>query len=206
LAYAARLGKLIVFLAISAEGAAGQRTAIGERKPFAEFSASAQRLKDSLTARVAGPVVAPEVLDGIEIALETILHDSLVAVARSQMGVRYRLGAAAPGKALDCSSLVRFVMAALRIELPRTAHLQSQLGEAIEKDVGALRPGDLLTFGRGPKRVTHIGVYVGGGKFIHASTTARKVVESSIAKEGTWYARHWLGARRVLASRESGNS
>ncbi|MGQ0767426.1 MAG: C40 family peptidase [Gemmatimonadota bacterium] len=183
-------------------GMLAQRPNSVEKKPFAEFSASAQRVRDSLVARLAPPI-ALEVTSSIDFALESILHDSLVAVARSQMGVRYRLGAATPGKALDCSSLVRFVMAALRIDLPRTAHEQSQLGQAVDKDVSGLRPGDLLTFGRSTRRVTHIGVYIGEGKFIHASTTARKVVESSIAKSGTWYTRHWLGVRRVLSGRDA---
>jgi cell wall-associated NlpC family hydrolase len=202
LAYTARASGLLLLFCSTATCLAGQRPDIADRKPFAEFSASAQRLKDSLVVRLSGPVVDESVIAGIDRALESIVHDSLIAVARSQMGARYRLGAATPGKAWDCSALVRFVLATLRIDLPRTAHLQAQEGESVERDVAALRPGDLLTFGRSPRRVTHIGIYVGNGKFIHASTTARKVVESSIAKSGTWYAKNWLGVRRMLAVRD----
>jgi cell wall-associated NlpC family hydrolase len=89
-------------------------------------------------------------------------------------------------------------MAALRIQLPRTAAEQATRGLQVTKRVEDLRIGDLLTFGKG-RKVTHIGVYVGEGRFVHASVSARKVVESRIDKPG-WYSRHWMGARRLLAA------
>jgi cell wall-associated NlpC family hydrolase len=174
-----------------------QRATQPRKKPFAEFSESAQRLMDSLTVDLVG--------DADERALPLVdqpFTDSLIAVARSQLGARYRLGAAAPDRAWDCSALVRFVMGALRIDLPRTAHLQSQHGLAVARDVERLRPGDLLTFGTSKTRVSHIGLYVGDGKFVHASVSARQVVESSIDRPNTWYRRHWLGVRRLVALRE----
>jgi cell wall-associated NlpC family hydrolase len=81
--------------------------------------------------------------------------------------------------------------------LPRTAATQALAGRALERDTAQLRPGDLLTFGRG-QRVTHIGIYAGRGRFIHASSAGRSVVES-LLRPGNWYARHWLGARRIVA-------
>jgi cell wall-associated NlpC family hydrolase len=90
-------------------------------------------------------------------------------------------------------------MAALRIELPRTANEQAKRGEAIPKDFALMQTGDLVTFSLG-KRITHIGIYVGDGNFVHASVTARKVIESSLAEPGSWYARHWAGVRRVFAT------
>lgn len=171
-------------------------------KPFAEVSASAQRLRDSLAVRVAAPVsAAPSLLLPASAEQEAVLRDSLLALARSQLGTRYRFGAQSPGKAFDCSGLVRFVLSALRLDLPRTAARQALAGQRVDRDTTQLRPGDLLTFGRG-QRVTHIGIYVGEGRFIHASSAKRSVVESTLGR-GSWYLRHWLGARRVLASAES---
>lgn len=172
-------------------------------KPFAELSASAQRLRDSLLVRVAG-VAAPSLLVPVSAEQEAALRDSVLAIARSQLGARYRLGAQSPGRAFDCSGLVRFVLSALRLDLPRTAASQALAGEAVERDTAQLRPGDLLTFGRG-RRVTHIGIYVGEGRFIHASSAGQRVLESTL-RSGSWYVRHWLGARRVVASAESVSS
>lgn len=174
------------------------------KKPFAELSASAQRLKASAVERF-GYTAAPT---DTTVALDldpVVAVDSLIGAARSQLGARYILGAERPGIAFDCSGLIRFVMAALRIDMPRTAHEQAQRGQYVAKDVTHLRPGDLLTFGRG-KRVTHIGVYVGDGQFVHASTSKRRVIEASIAKPGTWFRRNWMGVRRVLASAEVADS
>ena len=87
------------------------------------------------------------------------LRDSIVAKARGQIGTRYKLGGTKPNLALDCSGLVKYVMGALDVVLPRTAQKQSTVGREVPKDLAALKPGDLLTFGRG-KRISHIGIYV----------------------------------------------
>ena len=187
---------LLLFV-VASEGEA-QRSRAPRKKPFQDLSESAQRLKDTLAVRVLGRGT-PEAPFTIPAWDDAMTRDSLVNMARSQLGARYILGAQKPGSAFDCSGLVRFVMAALRIEMPRTAHEQSQRGASVAKNVDELRVGDLLTFGRG-KRVTHIGIYVGEGRFVHASVAARKVVESRIDKPGNWYSRHWMGARRLLAT------
>ncbi|HEV8600871.1 MAG TPA: C40 family peptidase [Gemmatimonadales bacterium] len=121
-------------------------------------------------------------------------RDSLVHLARQQVGLRYRLGAVRPGLAFDCSGLVKWVLAALDFELPRTAAQQAKLGVAVPKDTAQLLPGDLLFFGRG-RRVTHIGIYVGAGKYVHAANRRKGVIESDITQAApTW----WKGARRLL--------
>lgn len=167
-------------------------------KPFAAFSESAQRLRDSLSAKLAGP----SILHVRTADQEQAIRDSIVAVARSQLGTRYIWGAEAPGRAFDCSGLVRFVLGMFRLNLPRTANSQSFAGQAVPRDVAMLRPGDLLTFGKG-KRVTHIGIYVGNGRLVHASTGKRRVVETTIGEATSWFSRHWLGARRLLATADT---
>jgi cell wall-associated NlpC family hydrolase len=84
-----------------------------------------------------------------------------------------------------------------KLELPRTANEQAKIGEYVALDTTQLRPGDLVTFGRG-KRVSHIGIYVGEGRIVHASTSKHRVVESTIEGEN-WFVRRWMGARRLLA-------
>ena len=121
-------------------------------------------------------------------------RDSLVRLARQQVGLKYRLGAVKPGLAFDCSGLVKWIMAAFDLKLPRTAAEQARLGTAVPKDTAQLLPGDLLLFGRG-KRVTHIGIYVGEGKYVHAANRQKGVIESEISPPDS---RWWKGARRVI--------
>lgn len=133
------------------------------------------------------------------------MRDSIVALARAQIGTRYRLGGTSPDRGFDCSGFVRYVLGALKISLPRTAAQQAAQGSAVPKDTTRLRPGDLLTFGRG-NRVTHIGIYVGNGRYVHASTTAGRVIETSLSRSRSPLVRAWRGGRRVLADAESDTS
>ncbi len=137
------------------------------RKPFAAFSASAQSLRDSVVSK-----------------------------ARSQIGTRYKLGGTKPNIALDCSGLVKYVMGALNVMLPRTAQKQATAGQEVPKDLAALKPGDLLTFGRG-KRISHIGIYVGEGRMVHASTSKRRVIETRLTDRSPLI-RQWKGVRRLV--------
>jgi cell wall-associated NlpC family hydrolase len=121
-------------------------------------------------------------------------RDSLVRLARQQVGLKYKLGAVKPGLAFDCSGLVKWIMAAFDLKLPRTAAEQARLGTPVPRDTAELLPGDLLFFGRG-KRVTHIGIYVGEGKYVHAANRRKGVIESEISPSGS---RWWKGARRVI--------
>ncbi len=159
------------------EGNPPSRDAAAEapRKPFAALSASAQALRDSVVAR-----------------------------AKAQLGVRYRLGGTAPERGFDCSGFIRFVLAAFDVSLPRTAHQQAGAGVPVAKDVAALQPGDLLTFGRGT-RITHVGLYVGEGRMIHASTSKRRIIETSVTDRRSPLIRQWRGVRRLVdvAARDS---
>jgi len=194
---------LALMLVFSHEAGA-QRTRATRKKPFAEFSASAQRLKDSIAVHVAAPLQASDapLLTAATPYDEVVLRDSLLAVARSQLGTRYRLGAQAPGKAFDCSGLVKFVLGALSFTLPRTAHEQAKFGQEVARDTAHLRPGDLLTFGT-RRHITHIGIYAGDGMVIHASTTKRRVIETSLASLGPSLLRKWQSARRLITLADS---
>jgi cell wall-associated NlpC family hydrolase len=131
-----------------------------------------------------------------------VVRDSLVTLARQQLGRRYVFGGATPEKGFDCSGLIRYVLAKLDITVPRTAAQQERIGETVARDTSELRPGDLVTFGRG-SRATHIGIYVGDGRFIHASSAAGRVVESRLIRKPTRLIKPWREARRILAGADS---
>ena len=131
------------------------------------------------------------------------MRDSLVALARAQVGARYLTGGQSPEKGFDCSGLVRYVMSALNVYVPRTARQQSTAGLAVARDTSRLRPGDLLTFSRGKRDVSHVGIYVGGGRYVHASSVAGRVIESDIDRAPAPRLRMWRGARRVVAQADS---
>ena len=126
-------------------------------------------------------------------------RDSLVQLTRQQVGLRYRLGAKQPGKAFDCSALVQWVASLFGRDLPRTAAEQAHAGIEIPKDTAALLPGDLLVFGRG-RRVTHIGIYIGDGKYVHAANRRKGVIETELAHTKSTY---WKGARRIFLDTDS---
>jgi peptidoglycan DL-endopeptidase CwlO len=123
------------------------------------------------------------------------LGDSIVALARRQLGVKYRRGASSPNRGFDCSGLVAYVMSHFNIKLPRTSRQQALVGEPLARDLAVLRPGDLLTFGHGD-RISHVGIYIGGGQYVNAPSPGGRVKEESLvtALVNGW----WKGARRVV--------
>ncbi|MDB4887523.1 MAG: hypothetical protein JWN79_2961 [Gemmatimonadetes bacterium] len=127
-------------------------------------------------------------------------RDSLVTMARAQVGTRYVRGGQSPDRGFDCSGLIRYVMAGLHVRVPRTAAEQAAAGLAVSRDTARLRPGDLLTFGKGSRGVSHIGIYVGNGRYVHASSVAGRVIESDIERPKSPLIRKWRGVRRVVAT------
>jgi cell wall-associated NlpC family hydrolase len=128
------------------------------------------------------------------------LRDSIVRVLQSQLGARYVLGGAAPGTGFDCSGLVQWAFSQVHVVPPRMAFQQARIGEPIPRD--GLRPGDLLTFGERDS-VSHIGVYIGDGRFVHASSVAGKVIVSSLDRPQWRRVQPLKGARRVIVLAEA---
>ena len=127
-----------------------------------------------------------------------VLRDSIVSIARAQVGKKYREGGMNPQRGFDCSGLVKYVLDALKIEVPRTASEQSRVGLAIPRDTTHLLPGDVLLFGKPKSGVSHVGIYVGNGRFIHASSVAGRVIESPIDRPPSPLIKPLKSARRVL--------
>jgi cell wall-associated NlpC family hydrolase len=124
-------------------------------------------------------------------------QDSIVHLARQHLGRRYVFGGTSPTRGFDCSGFTQYLARAFNVNLPRTAAQQARAGREIPRDRSLLRPGDLLTFGRGG-RVTHVGIYVGNGRYVHASSGAGRIVESDLDRPASSLVRAWMGVRRLL--------
>jgi hypothetical protein len=128
------------------------------------------------------------------------LADSVIATATDVMGRSYRYGGTGEnGGGFDCSGLIQYAYAHHGVTLPRTSAEQAREGRAVGKDPGKLLPGDLLTFSNRGGPVTHVGLYVGGGRFIHSAT--RGVQISALSADdpyGRWWWKRWVGVRRIV--------
>ncbi|HET9454975.1 MAG TPA: C40 family peptidase [Gemmatimonadaceae bacterium] len=138
------------------------------------------------------PEAAP--FEGFEIT--DAMRDSIVRLARAQVGRRYRFGGTSPGLGFDCSGFVRYVLGQLHMPLPRLAAQQARVGAPVDRS--DLRPGDLLSFGE-KDTISHIGIYIGDGKFVHASSVAGRVIVSQLNRPASRQIRPLKGARRLLA-------
>jgi cell wall-associated NlpC family hydrolase len=114
-----------------------------------------------------------------------------VKIARRFLGVRYVYGGASP-HGFDCSGLVQYVYRKLGVRLPHYTFAQFSLGRRVSRR--GLRPGDLV-FMNGAQ---HVGVYVGGNRFIHAPRSGDVVKVSRLTG---WYASTYVGARRIVRPR-----
>lgn len=115
----------------------------------------------------------------------------VVNYAYSLLGKPYVFGASGPN-AFDCSGLTSYVFRQFGVNLPRTSFAQYGAGVAVSKN--NLQPGDLVFFNTYAS-LGHVGIYIGGGEFIHASSTGNPVMISSM--NSSYYQGRYEGARRV---------
>lgn len=139
---------------------------------------------------LAGPAPAAE--------SETQGPDDLFMYATSLIGTPYQPGGANPENGLDCSGFVRHVyLHVFQTELPHSAIDMSHKGLAVEPD--DLRSGDLVFFNTLQRPYSHVGIYLGESRFVHASSTSTGSVKISSLLERYW-SKHYAGARRILPS------
>jgi hypothetical protein len=128
------------------------------------------------------------------------LADSVIATAVDAMGRPYEYGGTGEnGEGFDCSGLIQYSYGKHGINLPRRSTDQAKEGRKVERALSKLRPGDLLTFSNRGGPVTHVGLYMGAGRFIHSAT--RGVQVSNLSAEdpyGRWWYQRWVGVRRIL--------
>lgn len=132
-----------------------------------------------------GRPVSPAALNGVS-------AEAIIATAKQYIGVPYVWGGSTPS-GFDCSGYVQYVFGKHGISLPRTSAQQYTVGVWVSKS--NLRPGDLVFYNTSGSGVSHLGIYIGNGQFIHASSS--KGVMISEMSNSYWSARYY-GARRIL--------
>ena len=120
--------------------------------------------------------------------------EEVLATARRFLGVPYLWGGMT-ARGLDCSGLVSRVYLANGVMLPRDADLQFDSPVLAPVERAALQPADLVFFGRGPKAITHVGLYVGDGRFVSATIHGTPSVHEDRLDDPHW-APAYQGARR----------
>jgi cell wall-associated NlpC family hydrolase len=119
--------------------------------------------------------------------------DTLISNASQYKGVRYRWGGTSRS-GFDCSGFTGKAFASIGVRLPRTSIEQSKVGVKVSRS--ELEKGDLVFFKTGRSyRINHVGIYIGGGKFIHSSSGSGHVTVSSLSD--SYYNKRFAGARRV---------
>ena len=122
----------------------------------------------------------------------------VLPTAERYLGVPYRWGGTSPKTGFDCSGFVQYVFARHGTRLPRTSREMSSSGRRLRPVWSALQPGDLVMFAEPGKRISHVAIYAGRRRIIHASGSGRRVRYDALdTKRGKWFARRLVSARRV---------
>ncbi|MBD8872003.1 C40 family peptidase [Rhodanobacter sp. DHB23] len=187
-------------------------------KGFGDASAPAFGIEHSLVAPVAVAPLVAEVAKAADSRAEgdadlqvdniTDLRKSLVELAMNLRNVRYVRGGNSPSTGFDCSGFVRYVFAhAIGVQLP--ANSASQFLAGLKVNRADMKPGDLVFFHTGGRRhggISHVGIYISNGQFIHAPTYGKRVQISSL--DEAYWAKRFVGAKRpdgMLALSGGGN-
>jgi peptidoglycan DL-endopeptidase CwlO len=164
-----------------------------ERIKAAE-AAQQRQLAAAAQSRLAG--AQPVAADGVGISVATPegstvappnVHGGVVGIAMQYLGVPYVWGGSSP-RGFDCSGLVSYVFAQIGISLPHSSYAQFGMGTPVS--ISQLQPGDLVFF----TGASHVGIYIGGGQFIHAPHTGDVVKISSLSG---YYSSNFAGGRRI---------
>lgn len=143
-----------------------------------------------LTLPAQAPADEGSVMEGVRKQAEPLLY------ALGLLGSPYKMGGNDPAKGVDCSGFVRHVYKqTASVDLPHNARQISRNGTEVARE--DVKPGDLVFFNTLKRPYSHVGIYAGEGKFVHAGGSQSKRVMVSDMNEGYW-ARRYQGARRVL--------
>lgn len=183
---------MVILLLVSAlSGCAPKRVVRGISEPTSSKQPHSELAEElSLPAPSAhGKVLlekAPDPVKDLQLGLK------VATLAKSQMGKQYQWGAQGPEK-FDCSGLVYYVYGSLDVTLPRVSRDQAKHGLKIKKS--ELQPGDLVFFVISGKDINHVGIYVGGSRFIHAPRQYSPVRYDSL--NNSWWRQRFKFGRRI---------
>jgi len=121
-----------------------------------------------------------------------------VIQAVAQLGTPYRWGGESAEQGFDCSGLTQHAFKAASIDLPRTSAQQYRATKRVARK--ALRPGDLVFFRLNGKRIDHVGIYVGGDRFIHAPSSGKTVSFANL--DNAFWGRKYVGGGRAAEANE----
>jgi cell wall-associated NlpC family hydrolase len=133
--------------------------------------------------------------DSKSFAISTAAHlrNLLADFAVNLRDIRYHRGGHEPSTGFDCSGFVRYVFRnSLGLKLPSTSASQFHAGVKVSR--ADMKTGDLVFFRTRGKRISHVGIYLGNGHFIHAPTTGKRVSISSL--DNGYWSKHFAGAKR----------
>ncbi len=164
-------------------GTAGGRTSSRARPPRPASPSNSRRSEAAL-----GNPYATSTTPTVHVPPSSI-GTTVVAIAERYLGIPYVYAGASPSGGFDCSGLVMYVFAQVGISLPHYAASQYGYGMPVSQD--QLEAGDLVFF----DGLGHVGIYIGGGNFIHAPHTGDVVKISSLSE--SWYTENYVGARRI---------
>ena len=141
-------------------------------------------------------IAAPATTKAVSVTTAPVVRSPrqlLADFALKLRDIRYRRGGRAPSTGFDCSGFVHYVFAQVfGVDLPQNSAGQYQVGKQIAR--GDMKVGDLVFFKTHGKRISHVGIYLGEGRFIHSPTTGERVHVSNLAEN--YWARRFAGARR----------
>ena len=172
---------------VSADGEFGPATAEAVKEFQTSHGMSADGLVGAATYSALLGKSMPVVTHGTNYITRTI-----VATSMNYVGVPYVFGGTTPS-GFDCSGYVRYVFASAGVYLPRTADAQYEVGSPVS--MGELLPGDLVFFSTYEPGASHVGIYLGEGDFINASSSRGVVVDSLYS---SYWGSCYIGARRVM--------
>jgi cell wall-associated NlpC family hydrolase len=172
-----------------ARQAALERQARARLRAQQQAAATAEEAAPAPEASTSTPVVTAEASAAEEAtaAAPPARYGGVVGIAMRYLGVPYKWGGASPS-GFDCSGFVMYVYGQIGVSLPHYTGAMWNMGSAVSR--GDLQAGDLVFF----NGLGHMGIYIGGGSFIHAPHTGDVVKISSMSG---WYAQTYVGARRI---------
>ncbi len=146
------------------------------------------------SAGIAADTAAADVASDKQTAASVDPRQVLADFAMQLRDIRYRAGGRAPSTGFDCSGFVHYVFAhALGVELPDDS--ASQYLEGRKVDRAEMMAGDLVFFRTRGKRISHVGIYLGNGRFIHSPATGERVRVNRLDED--YWAHRFAGAKRL---------